>query len=178
MSVRMLAAVVVCAALSGATAHATEPPVCTGGQPPAQVEAAPAPLHTQYKRLRDALGAHPTLALHAGPEPVCVTRSAIYLSHAFADAARFDGPDLTADGLGRLAWALGVQRAAFDQRPAARRTHWHDRAAEFAACALATAGLRGDALTAQVLALRDALQPSAPAAFMAAMTRGVKRCAR
>ncbi len=161
-----------CLACLAASASAATRRACADR--PAQVTPLSAKARALYQRVAAHLGARPPVGASPVTNDFCLTRTAIYLNSAdVADAATAGSP-AQAVASARLAYALGAWLARSAKSPSLELD-----AARSAGCALGRLGVRGDALTTQVLELRDWSGPHPQARpWMAAVMEGHAQCAQ
>ena len=153
-------------------ADARDRRVCRGASTPAETAPVPAAARGLYERVAERADRRPTLGASPDTNAFCLTRKAIFFNPADLGPAETSGTPGSAPATARLAYALGAWRAL--QRNS--RVLETD-AAQAAGCALARLGVKGDALTTQLLDLRDWSGPHADArAWTSALTRGYQSC--
>ena len=146
--------------------------VCAGATTPAETAPVPAAARERYGRVAERADHRATLGVSPATNSFCLTRRAIFFNPADLAATETTGVPGSAPATARLAYALGAWRAL--QRNS--RVLETD-AAQAAGCALARLGAKGDALTTQMLDLRDWSGPHPDArAWTGALTRGYQSC--
>lgn len=150
---------------------------CPSGVAPVDATAAPAAAIRHYRRIATRQKVPMSIGTSSSISKYCVTRNAVFYEPAWLGIAELEASPDSGVGHAALAYIAGRQSAHLLRTTGGVEPDADLAGARAAGCALAAAGVRGDAVNAIFDSLQAMTAPHAEAdKWRAAFTRGVEAC--